>query len=330
MSRRKRPLSNFRTLRLESLEERRLMAADLTLSAGFRTSPYSPGTQVYVDGSDYNDVVRVTDYSPSTGSITLKLEQYSGSTLLSSRITRFHSSNLTPVYTVQVDGRGGDDTITNYTPATMLANGGEGNDYLVGGSSSDYLIGGNGLNIMSGNEGDDTLTGGNQRDVIYGGAGNDTIQGGDGDDLLYGDTSSGSALIAGNDHIYGGKGNDNIYGEAGFDIIEGNDGNDILVGGLGDDSMYGGAGDDWMYGDAGSDRLWGHEGVDHLYGGADDDFLDGGFWSSPDFNQPDLLYGGTGADTFVRHNSTFGFSDVDYFGDFHANEGDKWQDVRHW
>src|SRR5207248_124701 len=64
--------------------------------------------------------------------------------------------------------------------ASMVADGGPGNDLLIGGS------------------GNDSLSGGNDDDILLGGSGNDQLRGGDGNDRLIGE--------AGNDRLYGDAG----------------------------------------------------------------------------------------------------------------------------
>jgi hypothetical protein len=116
-------------------------------------------------------------------------------------------------------------------------------------------------------------------------------------------------------------------------------GNDYLKGGSGADRLYGDAGNDVLYGEAGDDYLNGGLGADKLYGGAGNDFLDGGHRSgivlcalgySGD-GSPDVLVGGTGADTFVRDlqpgitpaKSQLAWKNVDQPKDFNLCQGDR-------
>ena len=57
----------------------------------------------------------------------------------------------------------------------MLANGGNGNDLLLGGTGDDYIYG---------DAGNDTLRGGTGDDYLEGGAGNDVLSGGGGADVF--------------------------------------------------------------------------------------------------------------------------------------------------
>lgn len=66
--------------------------------------------------------------------------------------------------------------------------------------------------------------------------------------------------------------------------INGNDGNDTLIGGEKSDTIRGGNHDDYIYGMGGSDTL---------YGDAGNDFL------SDASGERDLMYGGTGNDTYL-------------------------------
>jgi serralysin len=119
------------------------------------------------------------------------------------------------------------------------ANGGSGNDTIVGNSAN---------NLLNGNSGNDT---------IYGGAGNDTINGGDGNDLIYlGDGDDYLNITSlGNDTFYGGNGNDFIWGYTGNETYYGEAGNDTLRGSSGNDTINGGAGADSLDGGADTDTL---------------------------------------------------------------------------
>lgn len=102
--------------------------------------------------------------------------------------------------------------------ANIKADGGAGNDLLIGGGGNDDLKGGKG------------------NDVILGGAGNDRLDGGKGKDWIFGG--------CGNDRLYGGKGDDHLYGGPGHDSLHGGRGRDALDGGGGCDDLHGGRGRD--------------------------------------------------------------------------------------
>ena len=157
--------------------------------------------------------------------------------------------DLSQVYVKKIifQGGAGDDSFNNTTEIPSQANGGAGNDTLVGGTAADKLIGGAGA---------DSLSGGGGADLLRGGAGNDDLDGGDGNDDLVGGV--------GNDTEVGGAGDDSLDGGAGNDDLDGGDGNDDLDGGAGDDSELGGAGDDSLGGGAGNHDLHCGSGEDVL------------------------------------------------------------------
>jgi serralysin len=143
------------------------------------------------------------------------------------------------------------DSVVNKSDLRMSAQGGSGNDRLVGGPRNDGLYGMSGADRLYGMGGDDTL----DADT-----GNDMLAGGDGVDVLAG--------WAGNDVLYGGNGDDQM---------EGLDGDDKLYGGAGTDSVSGGKGRDWLDGGAGDDGLVGDEPgkvyADVLLGGSGSDAI---------------------------------------------------------
>jgi uncharacterized delta-60 repeat protein len=114
---------------------------------------------------------------------------------------------------IEISGSGGDDLIdASSSPVPVFADGGDGNDSILGGAAADSLLGSNGRDTLFGGRGDDTLSGGN---------GNDYLSGGAGADHLFGD--------AGNDQIYAHDSQpDTIDGGAGFDRAK-TDSDDLLT-----------------------------------------------------------------------------------------------------
>jgi Ca2+-binding RTX toxin-like protein len=89
----------------------------------------------------------------------------------------------------------------------MIAQGGAGDDELVGGSFMD---------LLSGEDGADTLRGGGQHDSLRGGSGADILRGGDGGDSLF--------AGPGMDLLIGGNGRDRLDGRQGADVLRTRDG----------------------------------------------------------------------------------------------------------
>ncbi|MCS6865511.1 MAG: calcium-binding protein [Gemmataceae bacterium] len=113
----------------------------------------------------------------------------------------------------------------------------------------------------------------------------------------------------------GGDGNDFLDGSAGDVPL-------VLFGGAGDDTLLGGSRNDQLFGGAGNDFLSGGQGRDTLDGGEGDDTLDDGVKDG----QPDILIGGSGADTFIRRQLNPRLSPIPLFDelvlDFSATDGD--------
>lgn len=153
------------------------------------------------------------------------------------------------------------------------ANGGTGDDAMLGNGGNDTLGGLGGDDQVSGGDGDDSLNGGDGEDQVNGGSGNDVMSGDNGDDI-----------------VLGGAGNDTGSGGEGLDVVSGQDGNDLLSGNRRDDVLYGGADDDTLDGGSGSDVVEGGDGVDSLYGDGSADTLKGGAGN-------DRIDGGSGKDS---------------------------------
>src|SRR5205823_2171857 len=96
---------------------------------------------------------------------------------------------------VTFQGYEGDDHFENRTAIPCIADGGAGNDYLLGGTGNDLLSGGAGNDILVGGDGNDQLYGDAGFDVLYGGAGADALCGGDGFDILFGNAGNDRFLL---------------------------------------------------------------------------------------------------------------------------------------
>jgi Ca2+-binding RTX toxin-like protein len=111
-----------------------------------------------------------------------------------------------------IDGKDGNDLLSNLTDVPCTVLGGGGNDVIYGGSQGDSLVGGDGTDLIAGRNGNDTIDGGDGGDFLYGEAGDDCIAGG-----------------GGNDWMYGGDGNDTMKGGGGNDVINPGPGNNKVT-----------------------------------------------------------------------------------------------------
>lgn len=359
MNRRQRKQS-FK-LGLETLENRRLMAADIDYQSSTKT--------LFVKGDNFVDTVQVR-FNGNDVKVDLYSTRSNGSTYHEDRTKRIAdvarilvqglagndtlniiqgtlNSGVTLNNTaIEFAGDQGNDAMDNQTAVRTTAYGGDGNDVFRGGASTDRLFGDAGNDTLEGRGGDDLLRGGINNDTLFGGDGQDQVYGEDGDDWMSGQ-AGGDYLYGGlgNDTIYGGADNDNIYGDAGNDFLSGDDGRDLIWGSLGndtmlggndndvmqgeqdDDLMYGGAGNDVMTGGTGNDNMMGDSGQDQLYGNDGNDSLEGGYDGALDY-----LVGGNGIDTFwSKYTRKFGFFEItfesDWVGDFSLSDIQKKRSV---
>lgn len=314
-----------RTLGVQALEARALLAIDVTLN--LLTG------DVNVMGAASNDTIEITA-TPLL--VNAKVNDGTG--------VDTYSFARPLVRTITVRGGDGDDQITNATsiPATLYGQGD--NDSITGGLAADYLYGGDGDDILRGSGGDDLLSGGAGDDQLLGNDGDDRLNGEDGDDVIRGgngaDVITGGAgrnqLFgdAGNDLLTGGEIRDYLYGGDGDDVLRGGLGNDVLYGDDGHDQIYGDEGNDFLRGDAGNDSLYAGAGVDQLLGGdgndlldagAGDDQLEGGAGNDVLLGREgnDLLYGGDGADRLrgdEGDDQLYGEEGDDYLGGDEGND----------
>jgi Ca2+-binding RTX toxin-like protein len=204
--------------------------------------------------------------------------------------------NTKPNTAVIVHGGFGADTIeidpVAETQATIVVEGGAGNDHISGGS---IIIGGPGNNLLIGSDGPNT---------IVGGTGSDTINGLGAGDLLFGDAKV--------DFIDGGKDDCDYIGSIVItptttgapDLIDGGDGDDTINGNIGNDTIHGGAGNNLMgeftykgvfFPEPGDDLIDALDGNNEVHSGAGNDNVTLG-------NGNNCVFGGDGNNIILVGN----------------------------
>ena len=195
---------------------------------------------------------------------------------------------------------------------------------LAAGAIQFTADGGTGDDILLGGDGNDTLSGGDNDDVLLGGAGVDVLDGGIGENVvlpdagaastgivtIFGDSTANNITlsrdVAGNllsDGVpiagatVGNTSLIRIFGLGGDDVITINEvlgalPASSLFGGAGLDTLTSGSAADFLFGGADNDSLLAKGGFDHAFGGAGNDTLTGG-------DADDLLFGLAGNDRFI-------------------------------
>lgn len=198
--------------RIEQLEERAMMAADITAEWNFDQNAY----QLNVTGTDDADTI-VVGYDD--GDLLARVLDANDNVLVSK------SYGGLPFWRIHILGLGGDDVIYSTTGIQDDIQGGVGDDtiwsegadsFLAGGAGNDeiHALGTVDVNVVLGGDGHDVLYGSFGSDYFGGGDGNDHLEGGEGGDVLFGNN--------GNDFLDGGYDND-------YDVLWGGEGNDFLV-----------------------------------------------------------------------------------------------------
>jgi Ca2+-binding RTX toxin-like protein len=107
----------------------------------------------------------------------------SGGRLIVNFDGRVYNYSSAGISRVLFSGGIGDDTFVNRTSLRTIANGGNGDDTLIGGRGNDWLAGGAGNDDLRGEAGDDRLDGNAGDDHLAGGLGHDSLNGGSGNDV---------------------------------------------------------------------------------------------------------------------------------------------------
>lgn len=141
--------------------------------------------------------------------------------------------------------------VTTFDPAAVTGfavSAGDGDDIVIvrPGIRGIYADGGNGNDKMLGGDGPDTFLGAAGKDQLYGGGGNDRINGAGSNDKIFGDAGADRLYGgAGNDYMDGGSSADRLYPQAGLDTCFGQSGNDSFTAiDSAVDQIFGGGGTD--------------------------------------------------------------------------------------
>lgn len=194
-----------------------------------------------------------------------------------------------------------------------------------GGAGNDSIVGNQTANELWGNAGNDSLNGLSGSDALFGGLGSDTLYGSGGNDSLFGEAGHDSVNGgAGSDQMYGGEGNDTYvvdklgdvvseFGTGGIDTVRStiafNLGNiEVVKGSIENLVLLGSAN---ISGTANSLRntLVGNSGNNALNGGKGNDIVAGLLGN-------DSLIGASGYDTFVFNTALDEATNVDTVIDF--------------
>ena len=264
-------------------------ASAISDAQGMRVTGLGGPNKVTVRAVSGQNLFLVTDTAPisaDTGCAAVPVQ----AGLFGVQCRALPGSGGTQFRSFSVNGGGGDDTITNFAPAAMRADGGAGNDILNGGSFGDILRDSAGSDTLRGNGGQDDLqtestAAGGGADVLDGGPELDILQAGPGSDTLIGGT--------GNARLVGGLGADKMNASSGTgDVVayEGRTARVVVIlddqpndgeAGEGDkitnaEIIQGGRGPDTMIGDDKANIFEGFDGDDVLIGGRGADDLRGG------------------------------------------------------
>lgn len=168
--------------RIESLEPRQMMAADVDLIDGV----------LHIEGTPNDDQVTVSQHwglkwNGARGFSWARKIQVSASQDSTPERTSFWADD---VEEIQATLGNGDDEFTNNTNKPSKVWGEGGNDTLRGGSNTDVLVGGPGNDNLYGRAGNDELWGEAGLDGLFGGRDRDQLHGGSNADRFLLDASS--------------------------------------------------------------------------------------------------------------------------------------------
>jgi len=276
-----------------------LVDSNGTLLATNDTGPGDPGTTT-------GDDSYITYTFAAAGTYYIRVGRYTGTAVAQPML-----ANQTYQLNISLQGAAGTTTFTPNNTSSINADGGEGNDVILGTFGNDTIAGGNGndtASFVTAYNGGGSGTTGVTVNLNNQGAAQNTV-------------GAGNDTLTSIENLIGSQYNDTLTGDANNNSIEGGMGADVLVGGLGSDTasyagaasgvtvglgLQGaaqntvGAGSDTLSefenlsGSAFNDSLTGDANANTLTGGAGNDTLNPGANAG---GTVDLLDGGLGSDT---------------------------------
>jgi uncharacterized protein (TIGR03118 family) len=193
--------------------------------------------------------------------VEVKLEHGGQRLVVESGGQKIGTFDAAAVGTIHFNGLAGNDvfTVDRHVTATVIADGGAGNDILAGGGGS---------NVLVGNAGDDILAGGASRDILVGGAERDLLFGFGDDDILIGGSTAYDSNPAALTQILGVWNSGMSYNDrvdairAGTGGVPKLDAATVADDGSRDD-LFGGRGLDWFF-TSDPDRIHGKKGAERV------------------------------------------------------------------
>ncbi len=297
------------TPQIESLEGRRMMAADFCLTPGTANEDLIDdvtvdGEQIIcVRGTDDADVITLEYDRDSNGNINYNQVRATVYALQGWDIVELDSDDesLNNVDRIEIRGFGGDDMIVNMTDLAIptLMFGGEGQDELFAGGGDDIMDGGadndkfffrHAYESVYFNPQFNPDYDGSAVDYYFANLGHDRVieeVGGGEDRMDFRELESALTLDMANANAQTAVTNilnltlqnaagqlsevENVRGTDFGDVIEGNELDNDIYGYRGNDTLVGRGGNDFLLGSLGDDTLEGQAGDDRLYGSSDDD-----------------------------------------------------------
>jgi Ca2+-binding RTX toxin-like protein len=154
---------------METIDINALGGADtITVEDLSKTTVRQVNVDLGVNGAPDGQVDTVV-INATNGADNIVVTNNNGVVTVTGLATTVTISNFDANDQLVINGLGGDDVITatGLTGMMLTANGGDGNDVLVGSRGNDVLNGGNGDDILIGNGGVDALDGGPGANVIF-------------------------------------------------------------------------------------------------------------------------------------------------------------------
>lgn len=178
---------------------------------------------------------------------------------------------------LRADGGAGNDTLVGGAGGGSALLGGDGDDALSGeDGAGNYLAGGAGSDTLTAGDGDDTLRAGLGGDLVADSGGTNDLDFSDAPSAVDFDHTRDGNLLASDSPLGEVRGVfAHVRGSRFADTLVGHDGNSWLSGGDGDDTLSGNGGVNVLVGDGGTDRFLGAAGSDVALDREENEFFNG-------------------------------------------------------